>query len=96
MKTIQVRDGYGKVYQTLKNPAVLFDKDSGVLLKIGEAHHIAMAHEEYAAKYREHGHHGMANDLTYLELPLDQELVDNIFQKTGYLRSMMAEQLKNY
>lgn len=92
MKTVLVRDGKGKVYQMLHNPAVLFDKDSGVLHKIGEAQQIKAIHEDYDLKYREKGFHDMANDLTYLELPLDQDLVDNIFQKTGYLKKAIERQ----
>ncbi|MGX1266637.1 hypothetical protein RKD55_004581 [Rossellomorea marisflavi] len=83
-----IRDGKGTVYNTVENPAAVFDQDSGTLHRICE-HEAAIEYfNQRNDRYRAHGHHDIADDLTYMELPKDQKEIDKVFQITGYIKKL--------
>lgn len=90
-----IRDGYGTVFNEVENPAVVFNKDSGVYYKVGEYELLKVFHEDVVNGYNEQGFVGMANSLTLLELPKDQEVVDKIFQNSGYVKLYYEKEVLN-
>lgn len=82
---IQIRSG-NTVYNEVKRPTVVFDREVWVLLKIGEYEVMREYCSEKRKKYTSIGRLDVANGIELLELPQDQELVDKIFQNSGYLR----------
>ncbi|AJD93309.1 hypothetical protein JMA_39910 (plasmid) [Jeotgalibacillus malaysiensis] len=91
MKQVQVRDEKGHIFNTLTTPAVVFDKEAGVMHKIGEYDDMKTVFDMYQQTYRSGGFDSMADSIVLLELPLDQELIDNIFQNTGYIGNYYRE-----
>lgn len=85
MKKVLIRDGSGMVINEVENPAIVFDKNSSVLLFIGEYELMKGKFEFHQKSYREGGFPEMADAVTLMEVPLDQELVDKLFQNSGYV-----------
>lgn len=75
------------IYNSVKTPAVVFDKDLGVLLKIGDYSEMEKYYEITTNIYKERSLNFMVESLILLELPKDQDIVDKVFQNTGYLKS---------
>ena len=86
--TFEVRDGQGKTFNTLTKPAVVFDKSSGTLHKIGEYADMLNYFSISEGAYRKAGFTDIADDVTLMELPRDQEIIDKVFQNTGYLLTL--------
>lgn len=87
---VKIQDPNGTVYNTVYNPAVVFDKESGTWHKIGEFEDMKEYYQMSVLEYKKHNLEKMANDLVLLELPLDQELIDNIFQITGFIKNVYS------
>lgn len=84
----EIRDEKGIVYNRVENPAAVFDRESGTLHKVCERE-AAIAYFNMATeKYRAHGHHDIADDVTYMELPKNQQEIDRVFQITGYVKKL--------
>ncbi|MCM3109977.1 hypothetical protein [Lederbergia lenta] len=81
----QIRDGSGKVFNRVNNPAVVYDSNDSVLLKIGEKETMQQFFEFVQNRYRAYGFHDMANDIALMELPKDQEEIDKVFQICDYI-----------
>lgn len=82
-----IRDECGKVFNKVNTPAVVFDKESGVYHKVGE-YDILKDYYDLAVKaYRTQGFPEMARNLVLLELPKDQEVIDKVFQNSGYIKT---------
>ena len=92
---IQIRDGRGHVFNTVVEPAVVFDSDTGTLHKIGEKNEMEVYLQEAQLKYRQAGYVMEANSLMMMSLPADQNLVDDIFQITGFLRTFYRKSLES-
>lgn len=84
----QIRDEKGTVFNTAENPAAVFDRDSGTLHRICERDAAIAYFNLTNDKYRAHGHHDIADDITYMELPKDQKEIDKVFQITGYIKKL--------
>lgn len=81
-----IRDGKGEIYNKVKEPAVVFDNESGTIYKIGEYKVMKTYHQDVVKTYDNAGFKEMGDSLCLLELPRKQELIDKIFQNTGYLK----------
>jgi hypothetical protein len=79
------------VYNRVKNPAVVFDRESGTLHRIGERKAMLTYFNSESKKYRANGLHNEADNLTYMELPKDQQEIDKTFQITGYIKKLYEE-----
>lgn len=84
----EIRDEKGIVHNRTENPAAVFDKNCGTLLKIGDRGTMLSYFNQISETYREAGHHDMADDLTYMELPKSQQEIDRVFQNTGYIKNL--------
>lgn len=89
--TFEVRDGQGQTFSTLENPAVVFDKKCGTLQKIGEYADMEDYFNVTQATYRKAGFPDIADDVTLMDLPRDQEIIDKVFQNTGYLLTLYKD-----
>lgn len=90
MGSVQIRSET-KVYSSTEKPAVLYDQRACVMMKMGDIEMIQDAYRYMRESYLVHGYEEMANDLAILELPLNQELVDELFQSTGRFKVFMGE-----
>jgi ketopantoate reductase len=89
---IQIRSG-NTIYNTVENPAAVFDRSSGTLHRIGEREVMRKYLDESIEIYRKNGFRDIADDLVYMELPLDQEEIDRVFQITGYIKKLYSHQV---
>lgn len=80
-----IRDGSGKVYNKVIIPAVVYDAKDSVLLKIGEKEEMETYFETVQNQYRFFGFNEMADDISFMELPKDQETIDKVFQICDYI-----------
>ena len=87
---ILIRDGK-EVYNRVTRPAVVFDRETGTLMKIGEWEVMEEYFHKTQDEYRAVGYHEIADDVLLMELPNDQEIVDKVFQNTGYLKVLYTE-----
>lgn len=89
----EIRDKKGIIYNTVENPAAVFDTNSGAMLKIGEQetmmNYFLMTNEKYVTN----GSQDMADDLMYMELPRSQREIDKVFQITGYIKKLYIKTL---
>lgn len=74
------------VYNKVENPAVVFDRETGTLHRIGERETMVEYFNTASGKYRDKGFHAEADSLTYMELPKNQAVIDKVFQNTGYIK----------
>lgn len=73
-----------KIIRKLENPAIIYDLKSG-LVKIGEIKEVQETFTSLVDRYKLNGFSELADDLRYLELPHDEELIDKIFNISGYI-----------
>ncbi|PLS19403.1 hypothetical protein CVD28_03030 [Bacillus sp. M6-12] len=81
----QIRDGQGKVFNEVVNPTVVYDSRDSVLLKIGEKEVMETYFETVQNQYRAFGLHDVADDISLMELPKNQEEIDKVFQICDYI-----------
>lgn len=86
--TFDIRDEKGEVFNTVTHPAVVFDKQCGTLQKIGEYADMETYFNVTQAAYRKAGFPDVADDVTLMDLPRDQDIIDKVFQNTGYLLTL--------
>lgn len=79
-----IRDN-GKIFNKVKRPAIVFDKYTGTMHKIGEYEEMELYFKIAVEAYKRQGFYGQAEDITFMELPKEQEEIDKAFQNTGYL-----------
>lgn len=95
LENVQVRsisfNGQTSVYNELTEPAILFDNKTFVLHKIHEKNVIAQLFQEWSDAYQKAGFPQMANSLAWMEIPKHQELIDKIFNNTGYIEIFLNE-----
>lgn len=84
-KIFLIRDGSGHVFNRVKNPSVVYDAKDSVLLKIGEREEMDTYYEFVQKAYRDAGFSWAANDIYFMELPMDQEEIDKVFQICDYI-----------
>jgi hypothetical protein len=88
-----IRDGAGKIYNTVENPAVVYDSRDSVLLKIGERESMEEFFNTVQNQYRFYGFSDMADDISFMELPRDQEIIDKVFQICDYIGKLHRQVL---
>lgn len=89
---VEIRDGQGKLYRTIQNPAIVYDSDTYTLFKIGEANEVKDYYDKMLSElYTDGGRTAMefVDSVKYMELPENQGLVDKIFNITGYLQKFI-------
>lgn len=95
MTVIQIRSE-SKVYSRVSNPTVLYDKRDYVLLKIGEREWVNETYEYMRRLYLIFGFIDFANDLAVIELPDNQQLIDDIFQSTGRFEQFIKSEVEKF
>lgn len=80
----EIRDNKN-VYNKLANPAVVFDKQCGTVLAIGEYDDMVNRMNHMCDTYTVHGFPEMVDPIAVIELPKDQDEIDKVFQITGYI-----------
>lgn len=89
MQKFVFRNEKGEVFgPPTSNPAVLFTKSCGTWHKVGDLVPVLTYLNLYQKQYLTHGFTDMADDLAVMELPKDQEVIDKVFQNTGYLKRL--------
>ena len=83
-----IQDEKGTVFNRVKNPAAVFDRESGTLHKIGENENMVTYYNMVQDKYRSAGFHDIADDVTLMDLPKDQVEINRVFQITGYIKRL--------
>ncbi len=83
-----------KVFNIVENPAAVFDKSCGTLLKIGEYEAMKAYQLNSIKAYREAGLHDIMEDIVVMELPHDQEEIDKVFQISGYIKRLYDKTMK--
>ncbi|MCY8636672.1 MULTISPECIES: hypothetical protein [Bacillus] len=78
----------GIVYNELKNPAAVFDCESGTVHKIGERDKMIKFHEDMKSKYKQFGFDDIAQDIKFMDLPKDQEEIDKVFNICDYIKRL--------
>lgn len=86
-----IQDEKGTVFNRVKNPAAVFDRESGTLHKIGEKENMVATYNFMQDKYRSAGLYDIADDLTLIDLPKDQVEINRVFQITGYIKRLYEE-----
>lgn len=84
-----------KVYRELKEPYAVFDKICGTLLRIGEKEEMESYLETVTNRYRAFGLHGVADEITLMELPKDQEEIDKVFGIVDYIGRLYQQRMAN-
>lgn len=82
------------VYNKVTRPTVVFDKEDGVLLKIGEYDTMRNYYDQIHGVYTQAGLHDIANELVLMELPKDQEIIDKVFNIAGYIKRVYKQTMK--
>ena len=84
----EIRDGGGRVFNRVAQPAVVFDKEFGTLYKIGESMDMLSYYGHVCWAYKNSGHQQMADTVEYMTLPYDQAEIDKVFQISGYIKRL--------
>lgn len=87
-KKFLLRDAKGNIFNELNNPAVVFDKDLGVLLKVGEFGVMLDYYKEVVSLYNNAGLSHAAENIALMDLPREQEEIDKVFQISGYVNTL--------
>lgn len=90
--TVKIRDYNGAVLNVVEHPAIVYDKDTYTLFRIGEASEIKEYYEKLKSikcGYDEICQ--LVDSIAYMELPNNQELIDNLFNITGYLGQFIRQ-----
>lgn len=77
--------------EDVKTPSVLFDKENGTLLQIGEGYEVENYYRMMDKSYREVGAEIWLKDVVYMKLPKDQALIDRICNTAGYIKKVYGE-----
>ena len=80
-----------EIYNEIKEPAVICDRELGVLITIGEKEQIEKYYEDIQIQYRNNHLDAVADDIVMLELPKDQAEIDKVFQISGYIKKYLKE-----
>lgn len=83
-----------KAFGTTSRPAILYDRKDIVMHKIGDIEMVNDVYNIMRNAYMSHGFTEIANDLAILELPLNQELIDNLFNSTLYFRNFIMNHIQ--
>lgn len=89
-----IQDENGVEYNRLKQPAAVFDKDSGTLYKIGEKEDMIAYYNVVVEKYRSSdliNANDIADNIVYMDLPKDQTEINLVFQITGYIKKLYEQ-----
>lgn len=74
-----------KIHNKVENPAVVYDGESSVLLKIGEKSKMEEFFTIIQERYRSFGFYDMADNIYLMDLPRDQEEIDKVFGICDYI-----------
>lgn len=85
----KIQDEKGKVFNKVENPAVVYDRKTFTMIKIGERETMLEYHQFVEQTYRNAGFIEQAEDTTFMDLPPDQEIIDKVFQNTGYIEQLL-------
>ena len=94
---IKIRDSKGEIFNEVKNPAVVADKSprgNYIMLKIGEREDMEKYYDTVVSNFEKMKFPQFAKDLCLVDLPKEQEIVDRVFQTTGYIDRFIGENIK--
>lgn len=94
MATLFLVQSGGKIYNTVKNPAAVYDRQDSVLLKIGEWEAMYQYWETVQQQYRTSGFAEMADDICIMELPKSQEEIDKVFGICDYIGKLHRQAIQ--
>lgn len=86
----EIRDNK-TVHNRVFKPGAVFDRSDGTLLKIGEYQVITTYFEKVQRVYRQAGQSEIADDILIMHLPPDQEIIDKVFNISGYIKTLYEE-----
>lgn len=88
-----IRDGAGRVFNKVKNPAAVYDSASSVLLKIGEKEAMEDYFNHINVTYSNFGFNDIAEDVCIMDLPRDQEEIDKVFGICDYIGKLHRKKM---
>lgn len=87
----------GEVFNEVENPSIVVDivekenePNEYIMMKIGEKENMQDYYNLVLKRYKENGFENQIN-LAIIDLPRNQELVDRVFQTTGYLSRVLKD-----
>lgn len=86
-----LRDKKGNVKDRLKQPAIIFNRETGTILHIGEAPLIQIEFAIKQGNLEVAGYTNRANHLVYFELPHEQTELDKVHLVPGYAPVLYAK-----
>lgn len=89
--TVTFRDGGVVFTEGVKRPTFIYDKMMYHRVRYGDYEQILKIYNETRETYIKAGFPDMADDLGMIEVPADQELVDNLFQSTGFFNNFIKD-----
>lgn len=90
----EIRDEKGEVFNRVKEPAVVFDRETGTIYKIGEYEVMEEYFNRTQTLYRSQGFGDIADEMILMELPGNQQIIDRVFQISGYVKRLYEENIK--
>ncbi len=80
-----------EVYNQVENPAVVYDRNLCMMIKIGEREDMLAYQHRVVQAYIANGFDSMVSDVGFMALPKDQEIVDKVFNCSGYLKTLITQ-----
>lgn len=93
MTTFKIRSE-SKTYSKVEHPAAVFDRTTGVLFAIGESDDMKKQYDSICSAYIKSGYREFSEPITYMDLPRDQDEIDNVFQISGYIKGLYERTLE--
>lgn len=88
--SIYLMDNVGNTQYEVTNPAVVFDKNTFVVFKIGNKETVMAYYEESVEKCNRAGI-SLFDNWVVMDLPKDAVLLDNILHCSGYMKFFLKE-----
>jgi hypothetical protein len=95
---VDFRDDSTVYVSGVKRPSFMYDKDTGIMLRYGDYAYVYAIYLKHKKAYEDEGFTDVAEALSILEVPPDQNLVDDLFQSSGrftnYVKHLEGEHVK--
>lgn len=101
---MHIKDHYGNTIMTLEKPAIVYDTDTYILFRVGEAHIIKKYYKELIEETRikskqlgildEQQQERFISTIFYMELPIDRDTayeIEKLIYRTGYLKEYIRK-----
>lgn len=91
--SIPVRNKGGRASHVIGRPAAVFNHKTGVLIKLGEREVLQAFSKVARSSYVVPGYADHPDDITYMELPLDEDIVNRVYHDPGFIKELYEQSL---